>query len=787
MSDNNQKPDAWGQNKNIPDSWGKNNKLPENWGKQSSNADNGTPSGGTKMASSSSVENTANLSDKAKSGIGLLAGAAKKVGGAAKNAAGNAVEYAKSDDVKDKLIAAKNKAKFIANGAGSSLADMERKIMDENNNYLNDVENTEIVDAPIFESTDNNDIVPATEETKESNIDSANVEATADYEPVQIPESSQAPITELPENNEYTNNIVSEKKSKLVPVLIGVIAVLLVEVGVLGGVLLSKNKDSSSNDKTNENNQQTTETSTEESSEPTVKSSNIEKAANTVLIEMYEEGNNISGFYLICSDITKNANLPSNNFDIDCFYKDIKDYFKKVDAYEWFVAVNNGNVEIAAIGDSWDTKAFGSEDTLQVLYDKAIEKAEKYADNKGIQQQDQYTADEVSDMYSKFISDNPDPNHTYDDPKYGYYLIDLNEDGKQELLITTEEVEAGSPGVVAAYAINNKNLTQLWITDSRFIGYLCEGNIINSFTAMGQGGGTALYKYNSGNQLDLIDMVSFDYSSGSKVMYHNQEIVSEADADAILAQYKKMKFEAKPLKISSVSEPQTEPTTLASPKETYIFFGVVSTESGALNLRDKPSADSNVIAQLEKGTKGDVFSIEGISDWYKFITSDGKEGYVSAQYIKEYDHSSGNSSSNIIGTQTPWGIFTYTDNYNIDGQIYNPESIGVYINCDFDRLNEYKKDYRIDNIAFYTYKSSSISDNSIHDYKIKIIVMGTVLKDIRQGDFSPSVILTNDNGYHSSDFISSRPSNMNAGETFCLSTWGTITICDNTTYDVNIN
>ena len=394
--------------------------------------------------------------------------------------------------------------------------------MDENNNYLNDVENTEIVDAPIVESTDNNDIVPATEETKESNIDSANVEATADCEPVQIPESFQAPITELPENNEYTNKIVSEKKSKLVPVLIGVIAVLLVGVGVLGGVMLSKNKDSSSNDKTNENNQQTTETLTEESSEPTVKSSDIEKAANTVLIEMDEKGNNISGFYLICSDITKNANLPSNNFDIDYFYNGIKNYFEKVDSYEWFVAINDGNVEIAAIGDSWDTKAFGSEDTLQVLYDKAIEEVQKAADSKGTQQQEQYTADEVSDMYSKFISENPDPNHTYNDPKYGYYLIDLNEDGKQELLITTEEVEAGSPGVVAAYAIDNNKLSQLWITDSRFIGYLCEGNIINSYSAMGQGGGTALYKYYSKNQLDLIDMVSYDYSSGSKVMHHNQ-------------------------------------------------------------------------------------------------------------------------------------------------------------------------------------------------------------------------------------------------------------------------
>ena len=478
-----------------------------------------------------------------------------------------------------------------------------------------------------------------------------------------------------------------EKKSPVGYVIAGIIAVLLVGIGVLGGILLTKNNKDKSNDTNVDNNHTTTETTT-------------------------------------------TTELPMTSTSI---------------------------IETT-------TDATGESSELP----------------------DQYTPDEVSAMYSAYISENPDPNHIYDDPKYGYYLIDLNEDGKQELLITTEEVEAGSPGVVAAYAINNKNLTQLWITDSRFIGYLCEGNIINSYSTMGQGGGTALYKYNSGNQLDLIDMVSFDYSSGSKVMYHNQEIVSEADADAILTQYKKMKFEAKPLKIASVSEPQTEPATSASPKETYIFFGVVSTESDTLNLRDKPSADSNVIAQLEKGTKGDVFSIEGISDWYKFITSDGKEGYVSAQYIKEYDYSSGDISSTTTGEQTPWGTFTYTDDYNIDGQIYNPESIGVYVNCDFDRLNEKIKNYRVDNIAFYTYKSSAISDNSIHDYKIKIIVMGTVLNDIRNG-ISPEVVLKNDDYYYSSDVIISSPKNMNAGETFCLSTGGTITICDNTTYDVDIN
>lgn len=81
--------------------------------------------------------------------------------------------------------------------------------------------------------------------------------------------------------------------------------------------------------------------------------------------------------------------------------------------------------------------------------------------------------------------------------------------------------------------------------------------------------------------------------------------------------------------------PTFEPTTPA-PKETYAFYGVVSTESDSLNLRDKPSIDSNVITQLSKGTKGSIYYIEGYPDWYKIYTDSGYEGYVSAQYIKEY-------------------------------------------------------------------------------------------------------------------------------------------------------
>lgn len=445
------------------------------------------------------------------------------------------------------------------------------------------------------------------------------------------------------------NNMFNENKSKIVPILIGVIALLLVGVGVLGGVLLSKNKSGKSVNDSEKTLESTTSSTVP--TEPNVKSSDIEKAVNTVLIEMDEEKpDSIKGHYLISSDKSKNFNIPNTGFDVDAFYQKTKNYFEKSDSYEWFVIVNEGVVKSAAIGNSWTEKAFDVEDTLQVIYNKALEALKKETETKNQSKKDQFSADEVSSMYSSYIQNNPDPNHKYEDPRYGYYLIDLNEDGNQELLITTEEVEAGSPGVVAAYAINNKKLTQLWITDSRFIASLCEGNIINSFTAMGQGNGTALYQYKSGDKLDLIDMVSFDYSSGSEVVYHNQEVISKADADSILSQYKKMKFESKPLKITSSSEPKTEPTTApttsAAPKETYLFYGVVATDSGTLNLRDKPSTDSNVITQLDKGTKGSVYRIDGYSDWYKFYSDQGQSGYVSAQYIKEYKETNTSQGGN---------------------------------------------------------------------------------------------------------------------------------------------
>lgn len=59
----------------------------------------------------------------------------------------------------------------------------------------------------------------------------------------------------------------------------------------------------------------------------------------------------------------------------------------------------------------------------------------------------------------------------------------------------------------------------------------------------------------------------------------------------------------------------------------------VATEQSNLNLRNLPSTDAEVIGKVAKGDT--VTLIEQSSDdWWKVRTSDGKEGYAYARYLR---------------------------------------------------------------------------------------------------------------------------------------------------------
>src|SRR5690606_28179216 len=59
----------------------------------------------------------------------------------------------------------------------------------------------------------------------------------------------------------------------------------------------------------------------------------------------------------------------------------------------------------------------------------------------------------------------------------------------------------------------------------------------------------------------------------------------------------------------------------------------VATEQSNLNLRNLPSTDADVIG---KAAKGDTVTLieQSSDDWWKVRTSDGKEGYAYARYLR---------------------------------------------------------------------------------------------------------------------------------------------------------
>lgn len=59
-------------------------------------------------------------------------------------------------------------------------------------------------------------------------------------------------------------------------------------------------------------------------------------------------------------------------------------------------------------------------------------------------------------------------------------------------------------------------------------------------------------------------------------------------------------------------------------------MGVVATESGRLNVREKPTTSSHVLTRIPKG---EMIALEmAVDGWYK-VRYNGYDGYVSSEYV----------------------------------------------------------------------------------------------------------------------------------------------------------
>ena len=209
----------------------------------------------------------------AKAVVGAHVAAAKFAGGAVSKLSRKAVDYARSDYAAEKAEFAKEKAGAAFAGLkGKASAFAERKKADNSDTPVDDViENANDVTEETYNDTETADNVEEIAEsasfdelyekamntaddedsfdeaaaTEDDTMDGYSEETVNEKEtPVTAPSVSQAPApTVIPQPAPRKFSYEEEKKSPVVFVLVGVIAVLLVGMGILGGMLLMKNKD----------------------------------------------------------------------------------------------------------------------------------------------------------------------------------------------------------------------------------------------------------------------------------------------------------------------------------------------------------------------------------------------------------------------------------------------------------------------------------------------------------------------------------------------------------------
>ncbi|SEH50671.1 SH3 domain-containing protein [Ruminococcus flavefaciens] len=213
----------------------------------------------------------------AKAVVGAHIAAAKFAGGAVSKLSKKAVDYAKSDDAAEKATLAKEKA-------GAAFAGLKRKVTgftvehkddDNSDTSVDDVieDENNVMEEAYFETEADNNVEEAAESASFDTLYEKAMNAAANEEvydeetgyeaetPAAAPSVNTAPSTPTaPQPSPTLFSYEEEKKSPAIIVLVGVIAVLLVGMGILGGMLLTKNKDNKNSDKSSNNEVITTTT-----------------------------------------------------------------------------------------------------------------------------------------------------------------------------------------------------------------------------------------------------------------------------------------------------------------------------------------------------------------------------------------------------------------------------------------------------------------------------------------------------------------------------------------------
>lgn len=146
--------------------------------------------------------------------------------------------------------------------------------------------------------------------------------------------------------------------------------------------------------------------------------------------------------------------------------------------------------------------------------------------------------------------------HAEECPNLKYALIDINDDGVEELLLQSE----GSPLQTAHDFDENMFLTAIGTRDGElvyFIGggylYLCQDNVVEMLSPFeGEEKSHDYYRYDRAFRMEPVDQIHvedgklYKWVPNSKISDRDLEEITEAEADAIIAKHPRVDIEFKP-------------------------------------------------------------------------------------------------------------------------------------------------------------------------------------------------------------------------------------------------
>lgn len=500
-------------------------------------------------------------------------GAAKTASNAAAKFTKNAADYLKSDDAAEKMNSLKSKARSAASGAGSILSGIKNKASDKISERKKIVRSSDenIPAADEYDAEDNYDV--SSDETAYQNDDEHAPDPIADEASFEgVTDEIELPPTE-------NDNTVQNQQTPYAP--------------------YQNNNTSFSNNSQNQNYHQPQNPIPPQSSTPGYIIQKQKKSPVLIIV--------IIVLVLIIGILGVIFFMMNRN--------DKSDTSDKSSAVSDIVETTAEITEAPTESETQTTTAEKTTATETTSTATTTETPEK--DSKTLTA---YSESDIS-KYPQYIKASENDR---DSGLADYFaLVDINADKIPELFLT--DMDGRIYAVYTAVGNDHVELQRVGGTGRDWITLYNDGCISHG-ASFGNDGGYTDYEYSGGNELKEIRSYSLDeYNDISSSHGGEASITVSSLANHVTQE-------------SGISNKYTTYDTSAATAD-FVFFnepalGIIATQNDPLNLRSKPSSDSEIVTKMNQNAYCSIYGRN--SEWcYVSYTENGITyyGYASRQFI----------------------------------------------------------------------------------------------------------------------------------------------------------